>query len=83
MSSSSPNPPFETVRGWSVMNVRLFLESKKEEFSLNDAEIGEFEKNGINGNAFLMYTVKDLLQDGLRRGPAVNIVALIEELNNK
>ncbi|CAG8510156.1 16019_t:CDS:2, partial [Funneliformis caledonium] len=80
---STKIPSFDTVQGWSIANVRNFLESKKNYFSLNDAEIGKFEENGINGRAFLRYTEDNLLQDGLRRGPATNLAEFIEVLNNQ
>ena len=63
----------ETVGGWSVEYVRKFLNFNKVFFSLNDFEIRKLEENGINGRALLRYTEKKLMQDGLRRGPAINL----------
>ncbi|CAG8435877.1 13250_t:CDS:2 [Funneliformis mosseae] len=83
MSTSTKILSFDTAKGWSVANVRNFLESKKNDFSLNDAEIGKFEKNSINGRAFLKYTEDNLLQDGLRRGLTSNLAEFIKGVNNQ
>jgi len=82
-TSTHANLSVKTVEGWSVVNVKDFLNSKREDFSLNDDEIGKFEGNGINGRAFLRYTEEKLLRIGLRDGPAVNIAEFVAQLNNQ
>ncbi len=82
-TSTHANLSVETVEVWSVAQVKDFLNSKKDEFSLNDNEITGFEENGINGRAFLRYTEEKLLADNLRRGPASNIADFVAQLNNQ
>ncbi|CAI2195227.1 6472_t:CDS:2, partial [Funneliformis geosporum] len=53
MSTIHANPSVETVKGWSVEQVKNFLNSKMDEFSLNYNEIAKVEENSINGRAFL------------------------------
>ncbi|CAI2190082.1 105_t:CDS:2 [Funneliformis geosporum] len=48
MSTIYVNPSVETVEGWSVKQVKDFLNSKKDEFFFNDDEIAKVEENGIN-----------------------------------
>ena len=57
--------------------------SKRNAFELTKTEIEKFEVNGVNGVALLEYTVVTLMEDGLRRGPAVNIAKFVTLLNNQ
>ncbi|CAI2170629.1 12895_t:CDS:1, partial [Funneliformis geosporum] len=62
-TSTHANPSVEPVEGWSLMDVKNFLNSSKDKFSLNDDEIEIIEKNGTNSVAFIEYTVETLMQD--------------------
>ncbi|CAI2185560.1 1368_t:CDS:2, partial [Funneliformis geosporum] len=53
---------FEKVQSWSVRDVKAYLESRKDYFSLNYTEIRKFEENGINGKAFLRHTEDSLIR---------------------
>ena len=41
-------PSFETAQGWSVTDVRNFLESNNDYFSLNNIELGNIENSRFN-----------------------------------
>jgi hypothetical protein len=73
----------ETVVGWNAVTVGKFLNSMKDIFSLNDTEIRKFEDNGISGITLLGYTEEKLMQNGLRRGPAINIAKYIAQINSQ
>ncbi|PKK46568.1 hypothetical protein RhiirC2_803783 [Rhizophagus irregularis] len=78
-TSTHVNLSVETVEGWSVVNVKEFLNSKRDYFSLSDTEIGILEKNGINGRAFLDITKEELLSLNVRLGPAKNISKFVAQ----
>ncbi|RIA86983.1 hypothetical protein C1645_828420 [Glomus cerebriforme] len=73
----------ETIEGWGVDYVRKFLNYNKKDFSLNDDEICRLEELGINGRAFLRYTEEKLIEDGLRKEPASNLVDYIIQVKSQ
>ena len=59
------------------------MQSKKDELDLDDKHIKVIEDQKIAGRAFLNLSVENLMQDGLKRGPAETIVALIGDIKGK
>ncbi|RIB30905.1 hypothetical protein C2G38_967273 [Gigaspora rosea] len=75
---------FETIQDWTVETVEAFLKFKQKDFSLSDAEIQKFVDCSFNGPALLNVNIDDLMSlVGLRVGPALNVSAFVENLNNQ
>ena len=81
-STTTANPLFETVDSWSVEEVRNFLKSKQNKFSLTDDEIEKFKNNNVNGSVFLLLTEQRLL-NFISFGPAINIAEFVSQLNSQ
>ena len=80
MTTITNIPSFEIAQGWSVADVRNFLESNNDYFSLNNTELGNIENSGFNGPAFLDTNKDELVKDvDLRLGPAKNVARFVEK----
>ncbi|RIB06214.1 hypothetical protein C2G38_2046960 [Gigaspora rosea] len=75
---------FEAIQDWTVETVQEFLKFKQRDFSLSEDEIQTFANYSFNGPA-LLKTNRDILLSfvGLRLGPALNVAAFVENLNNQ
>jgi len=84
MTTITNIPSFEIAQGWSVADVRNFLESNNDYFSLNNTELGNIENSGFNGPAFLDTNKDELVKDvGLRLGPAKNVARIVAQINDQ
>ncbi|CAG8771210.1 3304_t:CDS:2, partial [Dentiscutata erythropus] len=74
----------KAIQGWTVETVEAFLKFKQTDFSLSDAEIQKLVDCSVNGPALLNGNIDNLISIvGLRYGPAVNVTAFVENLNNQ
>ncbi|PKY43578.1 hypothetical protein RhiirA4_121346 [Rhizophagus irregularis] len=78
--ASSTTPSVEEIKKWKRADVMNFLREKQEDLDLDDEDIEIIRKNKVAGQAFLLLTEENLIQDGLPRGPAKSIAYLIETL---
>ncbi|CAB4419319.1 unnamed protein product [Rhizophagus irregularis] len=74
----------EIAQRWSVADVRAFLESNNDYFSLNNTELENIENSGFNGPALLDTNKDELVKDvGLRLGPAKNVARIVAQINDQ
>ena len=78
--SSSTTSSVEEIKKWKRADVINFLREKKEELDLDDEDIEIIRTIKVAGQAFLLLTEENLIQNGLFRGPAKSIAYLIETL---
>ncbi|CAG8579540.1 8880_t:CDS:2 [Gigaspora rosea] len=85
MSDHTSLPSVEEVSEWSPDKVIAFLKSYNEETKLflRDEDIKIIEDNWIRGSAFIELSVKELIEDGLKRGPAKTIIKLINKIKGE
>ncbi|GBB93009.1 hypothetical protein RclHR1_00210005 [Rhizophagus clarus] len=85
MSNLQQNPSsfVEEIKSWNPAQVIKFLESKKEEWSLDENHIKIIQDEEISGLALLSLTKEDLRSFGLKGGPSILIVELIKNLKSE
>ncbi|KAG9298607.1 hypothetical protein G9A89_000826 [Geosiphon pyriformis] len=70
----------EEIKKWAPQQVNEFLEKKSEELFLRKEDLNIIKTNRISGQIFLLLTKENLMQDGIKRGPAMRIATLVEKL---
>jgi hypothetical protein len=68
------------VTTWTTEHVKQFIEANKIQYQIDDDEIQIFNRQKYKGRNLLKLETKDLLEDGLPRGPAMTIVELFDAL---
>ena len=83
MSDDIPLPSVEVVNQWTPDKFNAFLESNKKSCLLGIKTCKIIEDNWIRGSAVLDLSVDELMQDGLKRGPAKTIAELINKIKGE
>ncbi|KAG9299852.1 hypothetical protein G9A89_003396 [Geosiphon pyriformis] len=73
----------EEIKKWALQQIIEFLEKKSEELFLIKEDLDIIKTNRISGQDFLLLTEEKLLQDGIKRRPAMRIAFLVEKLKGK
>lgn len=85
MSTLQQNPPslIEEIKSWSPAQVIKFLESKKDEWFLDEKHIKIIQDENVPGLALLSLTKEDLRSFGLKGGPSILIIEFIKNLKSE